>query len=503
MDKKKALKNILTAILFKVIVLIISLFSRRYLVNILGNEATGLYSLYISIIGFLAVAELGIGTAITFSMYKPIVEGDSDLVSGLYYLYKKVYSIIFFITLIIGLGVTPFLSFIIKEQTGAFNIYITYIIFLLGTLVTYLYGFKTSFIDAHLDKYVTTSILSIGKIIEAVLQIIVLLITKSFILFITSILMSNFIQMIATNIIFNFKYKHLVNDNKHIPKEVKSDVIEKTKAMFFHKIGGLLVLSTDSIIISAFIGISLLGVYSNYTLIMTSMVGILALIFSSIISIIGHSYAKNETSIFYKQFKYIYLVNYILGFVFFLGYYAIIDSIIDVLFGTDFIVNIVIVKAITINHFITFMRNSVNSFKEASGLFYQDRFKPLFEGLVNLVLSLVLVKFWGIIGVLVATIVTNLLITHIMEPYVLYKHGFAASPKKHYVINYLGILLFLITMLSFNYIPFKAFSSIYTTILVKGLVSISISISVLLIIYVISKTVRTLVNDLMKKMFNL
>ena len=237
-------------------------------------------------------------------MYKPIVDGQGLSLDCIIYI--KTYSIIFILMLITGIILTPCLPYLMNDQTGTYNIYITYLIFLAGTLVTYFYAYKTSFIEAHLDKYVTTTILSVGKIFEAILQIIVLLTTKSFILFLSTILISNTLQWIATQIVFKYKYSHLINENKDIPVEVREDVVKKTKAMFFHKIGGLLVVSTDSIIISAFVGISLLGIFSNYTMIATTMVGILVLIFTSIISIIGHSYAKNTKEVYHRQFKPVY-----------------------------------------------------------------------------------------------------------------------------------------------------------------------------------------------------
>ena len=174
MNKRKALINILTSTIFKVIIVIVTIFARSILMQQIGEEATGLFSLYTSIIGFLAIAELGVGTAITFSMYKPIVNGEKNIVSALYYLYRKIYLIIFTVILSIGLLLTPFVPMLAKDNTGLFNIYGTYLLFLGAQVVTYLYAHKTSLINAHLDNYVTTTLHSLGLILTSVLQIIVL-----------------------------------------------------------------------------------------------------------------------------------------------------------------------------------------------------------------------------------------------------------------------------------------------------------------------------------------
>lgn len=506
MNKNKAFINIITSTVFKLVLLVVSLFLRRYLLKYLGTEAVGLFSLFTSILGFLAIAELGIGTAITFSMYKPMVENDDDKISGLYFLYRKIYIIISIVMLTLGGIVAIFIPALAKDSTGVFNIRIPFILFLISTITTYLYAHKTSFINANLDNYITVSIRSIGLILEAILQIIVLaFVAKSnlrlgFTLFILVILFSHLIQWIFTEIIFNYKYKKQINNNKVLSKEVIDDVTEKTKAMFFHKIGVILVNTTDSLIISSAISVAILGIYTNYITLATGMVGMLALVFSSITSILGHSYAKNTKEVFKEQFNFLYLFNYVLAFIFFLGFYAVVDKSILLIFSKDnnLIMSNTIVVVITLNYFIQFMRQTVMVFKDASGLFYYDRYKPLFEGIINLILSLIFVKFWGIIGVLLATILTNLFITHVVEPFVLFKYGFEKKPITYFLYNYIGIGLFIVAVIIFNLIPFKDSNNIIIDLLVRGFTSVAISLGFLIIIYIVNKRFRDTFNRLIK-----
>jgi len=490
MNKRKALINILTSTIFKVIIVIVTIFARSILMRQIGEEATGLFSLYTSIIGFLAIAELGVGTAITFSMYKPIINGDKDTVSALYYLYRKIYLIIFTIILAIGLLLTPLVPLLAKDNTGMFNIYGTYLLFLSAQLITYLYAHKTSFINAYLDNYITTTIHSIGLIIAAILQISVLYVTKNFTYFFVAILVGNIFQWVVTGTVFSKRYKKHINDNKILDKSIKNDVVVKVKALFLHRIGGLLVNTTDSIIISAFIGVSLLGFYSNYVAIMVGMVSVLSLIFTSITSIIGHSFAKNTKDIYLKQFKLIYTINFIVGFVFFLGYYMVIDPLVIILFDNTAFLPRDLVLIITLNYFIQFMRHTTLTFKDASGLFYQDRFKPLVEGVANVILSLILVNFWGIKGVLVATIATNIFITHIVEPHVLFKYGFEKKAKNYYLINYSFIGFFALVLTIIYFIPLYTFSNNYIAILIYGSSSVLFSLILFSIAYISSKKIR-------------
>lgn len=496
MNRRKALINVVIATVFKVAVVLVGIVARTFLMRELGEEATGLYSLYVSILGFLSIAELGVGTAITFSMYKPIVENDTDTVSALYYLYRKIYFIIFLVILVVGGILTPFIPYFAKEQTGTFNIYLTYFLFLIAQLITYLFAYKTSFINANLDNYVTTIIHSSGIILATALQIVFLVVFKSFNLFLIAIIIGNLAQWLVTEIIFRVKYKKLVNNNKELNEDVKKEVITKTKATFMHRIGGLLVNTVDSIVIGAFISVSILGIYSNYLIIVTGMIGVLVLIFTSITSILGHSYARNTKEVFYNQFKHIYLLNFIVAFVFFLGFFAIIDPLISLLFTDVSVLSRDIVLIITINYFIQFMRNANLTFRDASGLFYYDRYKPLFEGLTNLVLSIAFVFIWGIQGVLIATILTNLFITHIVEPYVLYKYGFEKKVKNYYIVNYLLIAAFIGLIVFLYFLPIPKIDNNLYAILIYGSSSIILSIGLFSIVLIFSKKIRKMTKNL-------
>ena len=485
MNKRKALINILTSTIFKVIIVIVTIFARSILMQQIGEEATGLFSLYTSIIGFLAIAELGVGTAITFSMYKPIVNGEKNIVSALYYLYRKIYLIIFTVILSIGLLLTPFVPMLAKDNTGLFNIYGTYLLFLGAQVVTYLYAHKTSLINAHLDNYVTTTIHSLGLILTSVLQIIVLHVTKNFTFFFLAIIAGNIFQWLVTAIIFNKKYKGYINYNKTLDQEIKKDVVVKVKALFLHRIGGLLVNTVDSLILCNKGHIRFIEIMLQSRLVKWKVSLVL-----SITSIVGHSFAKNTKEVYLSQFKQIYVLNFVIAFIFFFGFFVVIDPLIIILFEEASVLPRDIVLIITINYFVQFMRQATLTFKDASGLFYQDRFKPLVEGIVNLILSLILVYILGIQGVLIATIFTNLFITHTVEPFVLYRYGFESKVKNYYLINYGLMAFFTAFLVGIYYIPLPSFNNHFIDILVLGSGAVLISILFFGIVCLFSKNAR-------------
>lgn len=499
MNKKKAMKNIIVSTMFRVLVMIFGLVSRRYLVNTLGEEATGLFSLFTSIIGFLSIAELGIGTAITFSMYKPMVNNDKETISALFYLYKKIYITILIIIMILGLILTPFLPYLADGATNSFNIYTTYLLYLSSTLITYIYAYKTSYINARMDNYLTSIIRSIGTILESSLQVFVLIKFQSFNLFVISIIISNLLQWLATEIIFKYKYKSEIGNNKILSDNIKKEVTVKTKAIFMHRIGGLLVVTTDSIVIGAFVSITLLGRYSNYMLIVTGMTSILSLIFTSIASMIGQSYASNSKEKFYEQYLVAYFINFVIAIVFFLGFWATVDDLVSLIFNSEVLLERNVVFFITITYFMNFMRQAMIVFREASGTFYHDRYKPILEGVLNLVLSVILVKAIGITGVLIGTIITNLTICMPIEPYVLYKYGFNRSIKKYHFLNYGLLVVFILSLIIFSIIPIPNFSNLYYRIIVNGSLSVILSMLIVSLMLLLNKELRRKIAGSIKK----
>lgn len=451
MDKKRGIINVAVSIVFKILLLIGSLFARRYLIKYIGNEANGLDSLYASIVGVLSIAELGIGTAIVFCMYKPIVDGDNDKVSALYGLFKKVYLIIGGIITVGGCVVMPLLPYLAKNyQTMDVNLYLTFGLMLISVVLSYVFSAKISLINAYKNNYITTTINSIGQLLQYGLQIIILIFTQSFVWYLVCRIIAVAVQWIATEVVTRIKYKIIIANKRSVDPDTKREVTKNVKAMFMHKIGSVLVNTADSIIISAFIGVVILGKYSNYTVIMSAMVGTITLFFTPLTSVIGHMCVEENKEQIQKYYNFFYAFNFVLGLIFFLGYYAVIDNLVTICFGRDLEMAKSVSLVITINYFIQFMRQATLLFRDATGTFYYDRWKPLIEGLLNVGLSIGFVYLfefiWGaefaVVGVIVATVVTNLTICHVVEPYVLYKHALQTRVKPYYIRNYLYIALF-------------------------------------------------------------
>ncbi|MCH5148201.1 MAG: hypothetical protein J1G05_02390 [Clostridiales bacterium] len=489
MDKKRGLLNVIVSIAFKIVILVVTLLARRYLIRFAGNEVNGLNSLYLSIIGFLAVAELGVGSAITFCMYKPIVNGENDKVSALYHLFTKLYLIIGGIILVAGCAVIPLLPYLASDYQGIDqNLYLTFFLMLISVVLSYLFSSKTSLINAYKNNYVTTTITSSGTILQCVLQIVVLILTKSFIWYLSCRIIAVAVQWGITELVVHLKHGDIIKNKQKVDAETKKQVTQNVKAMFMHKIGNVLVNTADSIIISAFLGVVILGKYNNYTVIMTAMTNVLALFFTPLTSVIGHLCVEEDSNTVKKYFNFFHTFNFVIGIIFFLGYYAIIDNLVNIFFDSSAGKQLELMKSIsfiiTLNYFIQFMRKAVVLFRDASGTFYNDRWKPIFEGLLNIGLSIGFVYLFGyffdenraVVGVIVATIITNLTISHVVEPHVLYKYAFKdKSAKKYYLKNYLYIAIFTAALFALNF-SLQSYSNEWLELLVNGCIAVAIAI---------------------------
>lgn len=498
MDKKKSLLNVFTAIFFKIVILVLSLVVRRVLIKYIGNDINGLNSLYLSIVGFLSVADLGIGTAIAFCMYKPIVDNDVKRVTGLYNLLRKVYLIIGIIVFVLGIILIPFIKYFAKDYSEINeNLHFTFFLMLISVVITYLYSSKITLFNAYKNNYIATAINSLGMILQLVLQIVFILTTKSFTYYLISRIIAALFQWGLTEIITRKQYYHIISTKNVVNKEDKKSIIKSVKAMFMHKIGGVLGITLDNIIISSFIGVVILGKYSNYTIIITAITNIIFLFFTPLTSIIGHLFAEQKLDELKKYYNFLYIFNFILAIVFYIGYYAVIDDLIYICFGDGLLLNKYVSFVLASNYFVYFLRQTTEMYKDASGVFYYDRWKPLFEGTFNAVLSIILVvvlkKYYGdeiaVIGAVAATILANLTICHIVEPHVVHKYGLKMSAKKYYLKNYCCIIVFFISISLFNIFKLNI-DNHYLSFLANGFLSLVFSIIPSIIIGFIDKDFR-------------
>ncbi|MGS0746162.1 lipopolysaccharide biosynthesis protein [Syntrophomonas erecta subsp. sporosyntropha] len=445
MRTKKTLINITAAVIGQVFAMVIGFISRVIFIRTLGIDYLGVNGLFTNILSMLALVELGIGPAIIFSLYRPLAFKEELKVKALMNFYAKAYWIIGMLVLLIGLVLLPFLDIFIKDPPDIPDLTLIYLLFLANSVITYFFAYKRSLIIADQKSYITTLYKYSFYFILNVIQIIILLLTKNFILFLLAQIVLNFLQNLMVSWKTNKMYPYIRGKNKErLDNETKTTVFKNVRALVYHKIGGTAIFGTTNIIISSFVGIVWVGLYSNYLLITNSLNSIIGQFFSAITASIGNlnAYGDREKSNFI--FKTLFFISWwIFGFSS-ICLLVLINPFITLWIGREFTMDFIAVLMIVINFFVTGMRKASLTYKDSMGLFWNDRYKPLAETAVNLIVSLILVQFWGLIGVLAALFISTMAVSFWVEPYVLYKYGFEKSCKEYFQRYFLYTIITII-----------------------------------------------------------
>lgn len=315
-------------------------------------------------------------------------------------------------------------------------------LYVLSSAVTYFFGFKQTIISADQKQYIITKYNYIFNVLTKSLQMIILIFTRNFMLYLISQILLSFIQNIMLYIkadnIYPFIKSH---NNEKLDEENKNIIIRNIKAMFIHKMGSTIVYCTDNLLISKFVGIVTVGLYSNYTLIIGVLTSVYNIIFNSVTASIGNLCAISDNENKYNYFKIFNLIYFwIYGFSS-ICLYFLFNPFISIWLGEDYILGQNIVTIIVINFYIVGMRGPALSFKNAIGLFWNDRYKAILESILNLVISIYLGRKIGIFGILVGTTISMSLTCTWIEPYVVFKHGFKISCKSYFIDYFKNILL--------------------------------------------------------------
>jgi len=441
MNRTNNIKRNLTYNMLKYIIqLILQFVLRTVLIYVLGAEYIGLNGLFTNIFSFLNLAELGIGSAIVFSMYKPIAENDIEKVKALQNLYKKFYNIISLVILVLGLAITPFLQYFIKDEvTADINIYILFILYLINTLAGYFCAHKRSLLFAYQRNDIENKIRAVCIILMSILQVIVLLVFKNYYIYFIVNIIFTIIECIWIYKITNKKFPDINGKSLPLDEITKKGINKNVTALSMHKIGSAVVTSTDNILISMFCGIVILGSYTNYYFITNALASVFALFTNSLMGSLGNLVASQSKEYVFERYKTINFIYAYLSAFSTICLLILFQPFINVWTGGGiYLLDFSTVLLICVSYYLLRMRSGVSVFKEAAGLFWQDRWKPIAESVINLVVSIVLAQLMGINGIFIGTIVSTIAAPLWVEPYILYKHYFKKSVWeyfKRYIID--------------------------------------------------------------------
>lgn len=440
-------KNMVTGLINQVLTLIFRFITRTVLIKYLGEEFLGINGLFSNILNVLSLADLGIGGALIYGLYKPIAENDYVRENIMIKFLRKVYHIIGIVIIISGLILLPFLPHIIKDNVTIVNIYIVFILYLFQTASTYLFfASKSELLNANQKSYVYNNIANIIVIFSNIAQILVLIIFKNFYLYLITIIFFNIIQAFLISIKTDKMFPFVKNKAEgELTKEEKKTIFKDCGSLMIYRINYVILTATDNIVISKYLGLAVVGLYSNYVLITNSFVNLLNIFFNSITASIGNLHVSNDNEKGYFIFKLINFITVILFGISCIGIYVLINDFITLWIGKEYLLSVAFVTIISINLYIEGLRKFLSTYRSSYGLFRQAKIVPILGSICNIVVSIILVKKIGIFGVLLGTLISNMVSFMWYDPYLIYKHVFKKKVINYYLKN-IGYLCFFIVM---------------------------------------------------------
>lgn len=440
----------------KIIVLIFRFVLRTIIIKKLGSEYIGLSSLFTSILQVLNLAELGIGSSITFSLYKPVAEKDETTIRALMNLYKKIYRIIGIVVLIIGLALIPFLKDLIKGDVPSnINIYALYLIYLINSVLTYLlFAYKTILFEVHQRNDVTSKISIVLNIFQFIFQVIAVMVYKNYYLYIVTLPMLTILNNLIGAYYAKKIYPNYYCDGV-VEKSKKKDIAKRVYGLVLQKICATTRNSLDSIFISAFLGLNVIAIYNNYYMIMDAIVAILSIITVSMLASVGNSIATNtieKNCNDMNKFNFMYM--WISGFCT-ISLACLYQPFMELWLGNKFLLPIHTVLFFCLYFYLLKMGDIISAYSQGAGLWWEGKYRALAELILNILLNYFLGKFWGLDGIILGTLISLFLVNFLYGTTIIFKHYFKGQSISKYYLNHLKYFVITFIILVINYYAIK------------------------------------------------
>ena len=377
--------NSTVAILSKILIFLVQFICRTVFIRVLSTEYLGINGLFTNILTMLSFAELGIGNAIIFKLYKPIANNDEEKIKTYMKFYQKAYTMIGIVILLIGVTIIPFLKYIIKDVPNIKeNIYLIYLLFLANSTISYFFIYKKSIIIGYQKEYITTLISFISILIQNILQIIILIITKNYILYLVIQILTTFVDNFITSKKANKMYPFLKSKTyTKISKIEEKNIFKDVKSLLLYKIGYVLSDGTDNIIISTFVGVTEVGLLSNYTTITNAIKTFLSAFFNAFTASVGNLNTEENTEKKQKIFYQMMFLSFFIYGIVSMEIVFLLNDVIEIWLGVNYILNYLICIILGINMYIDGIRFVNYTFRNTMGIFKQGRFIPIISSLVN------------------------------------------------------------------------------------------------------------------------
>lgn len=491
----KSIKNITYGIVEKIVILLLTFIRRKLFIVYIGVEFLGINGLFTEILGMLSMADLGLGTAMAYSFYKPLAEKDNKKIAALITFYKKLYNYIALAVAVIGIALVPFLKYIVNTDKDIPHLTLYYLIFLSNTVVSYLFVYKSSIISADQKGYLISTYsvwVNVGKL---VVQAIFLVLTKNYVVYI----LLDVVATIVNNFIISYnanKYYPYIKKKEMLDKTERKSIISNLKSVFIYKVSSVFMNSTDNTIISMIVGTVWVGYCSNYTTITINISLFVSIIFNAITPSIGNLIVSSKPKQRYAVFSMMQMVSFCLAGIFTTCVCVGINDLIVLWIGKKFIIDDVIILSLLVNFYLGLSLQPLWTYRAGTGLYNQTRYVMLICAVVNIGLSILLGKLMGVSGIYFASFISKILTYVWYEPYILYKQYFNSTSIRYYCSQIFNLILTVICIFITLNITSRIEKITIPNLIIKLLIAGGVSGIIFLIRYVWTKEFKDFKNRL-------
>ncbi len=444
---KNSIYNFITSIGAQLITIIMKFICRTVFIHELGESYLGISGLFDNVLSMLSLAELGIGTAILYRLYAPLAENNTPRIQAWMHFYKNAYRIIAAIVAGIGLCLIPFLPVLINDyhKLGELGINAVFVfcLFLSKSVSSYLFfAYRSAIVKADQKQYLLTIVSYVIIFATNILQILALVIWHDFIMYLIIMIAMTLVENIVYAIISQKLYPYISQKPKEkVNKQEIKEAIKDCFSLLLYRVNAIVLKTTDTLVLSVSMGLSAIALYSNYLVFYTTINSLISHIFGALVHSIGNLHASKKVEREYLVFKTTVFVAVVLGATTGVGIFVVADELVDAWLGGKWIIPQPFSLLMGVELFTVTLCTALAKFRNALGLFQQAKYRPIFSAIVNVVTSIVFVKYWGICGVIAGTIISYWTTFLVFDPIVLYKHGFKGrSPIRGFYFPVLGNL---------------------------------------------------------------
>ena len=479
---EKSIRNFAFAVVSQAVTAALSFITRTCLIYCLGIEAVAINGLFTEVVTALSLAELGVGSAIVYNLYKPLSEGDHQKVSQLMNLFRKAYSIIALVTFVIGVGLTPWIRYFIRDLSyDTCYIRVIYLMFVFQSVVSYLFSYKIALLEADQNAYIYTKIYTRFRIIGTVLILAILIATKRYIVF----LGANILLVIATNAyashVVNQKYSYL-DKKERLPIEERAQIFSNVRNIFVKQFAGRVVDSTDNLLISTLVSTLLVGYYANYLVVIGVFKQLADKMMSAALASMGNLFVTERTESKVKILTRLTCVFYVFASIASVGVFACVQPFIKLWLGEEYLLDYAVVAVLCVLLVTQITCKPLSSAMHLSGFFDIGRNISFVSALVNLVVSIVLGKKIGMIGIFIGTMCTYI-IEIITKVHYLFKLYFKEDSFRYVCFWLRMLLVFIVEMVTIYFINLHLSFSALPAFVFNGFLSVLLTFVMITLVF--------------------